>query len=180
MEAFLILSLEINFEDCKFLWLQNKVCEIITFHPIFCQLPICVAVETRGRKKNSIWPCHVLLLSKHNEDFVPSLSEQTRLTRNGLGMFPVPEVLYTFYSGIHQITLGLALLSANQVSSLIAHLHFTRINSRWVMSLGWSENYVKVRVCACIFLRASEYQVFTVWARDVKFHYRGGIARCGW
>lgn len=32
-----------------------------------------------------MWSCHVFLLAKHNEDFVPSLAEQTQLSRNGLG-----------------------------------------------------------------------------------------------
>jgi hypothetical protein len=41
--------------------------------------------SARGRKKNEPWKCHVFLLAKHNEDFVPLPSEQARLTRNGLG-----------------------------------------------------------------------------------------------
>lgn len=39
----------------------------------------------RGRKKCNVWRCQLFLLGKSNDDFVPSPSEQLRLTRNGLG-----------------------------------------------------------------------------------------------
>ena len=41
----------------------------------------------RGPKFGNLWKCHIFLLAKHNEDFVPSAAEQARLTRNGMGMF---------------------------------------------------------------------------------------------
>jgi len=42
-------------------------------------------VRRRGRLVSSEWKVHLFLLAKNNDDFVPSVAEQNRLTRNGLG-----------------------------------------------------------------------------------------------
>jgi len=46
----------------------------------------------RGPKFGQVWKCHLFLLGKQNDDFVPSAAEQARLTRNGMGRLN-PELL---------------------------------------------------------------------------------------
>ena len=49
---------------------------------------VCVGVK-RGPKFGPMRKVHVFVLSKHNDDFLPSPSEQARLSRNGMGMHPL-------------------------------------------------------------------------------------------
>jgi len=54
-----------------------------------------------------MWKVHVFLLSKHNDDFLPSPSEQARLSRNGMGMHPLYKkigILKTFRVQLLSIT----------------------------------------------------------------------------
>ena len=56
----------------------------------------------RGRAFHAQWKVYVFLLSKNNDDFVPCAAEQSRLTRNGLGMvtrcFSFMNLWYLFMS----------------------------------------------------------------------------------
>ena len=52
---------------------------------IYINAVINCAGTKRGPRFGNTWKVHVFLLRKHNDDFVPSMSEQARLTRCGMG-----------------------------------------------------------------------------------------------